>query len=59
MDYDFSSLLGNAESLAIIYAWTLLAAGVFALGEKVAAGFAARKAPAQATGADRLGSSAP
>jgi hypothetical protein len=47
MDFDFSSLLNNIESLAFLYAWTLLAAGVFALGEKVVAGYAARKAPAQ------------
>jgi hypothetical protein len=58
MDYDFSSLQGNAESLAFIYAWTLLAAGVFALGEKVVAGFAARKALAQTRGGDQLGNSA-
>jgi len=44
MDFDFSSLLTNVESLAFLYAWTLLAAGVFALGEKVVAGFTARKA---------------
>jgi len=57
MDFDFSSLQGNAESLAIIYAWTLLAAAAFALGEKVVAGFAARKALAQSRGGDQVGNS--
>ncbi len=41
---DFSSLIGNAESLAFLYAWTFLAAGVFALIEKFVA---ARKAQSQ------------
>ena len=41
---DFSSLLTNVESLAFIYAWTLLAAGTFALGEKVVGDFSAQKA---------------
>jgi hypothetical protein len=58
MDFDFSSLLGNAQSLAIIYAWTFAAAGVFALGEKVVAGYTARKAPAATRGGDQLGNSA-
>jgi hypothetical protein len=47
MDFDFSSLLNNVESLAFIYAWTLFAAGVFALIERLAAAHAARKATAQ------------
>jgi hypothetical protein len=44
MDFDFSSLLGNVESLAFLYAWTLAAAGVFALGEEIVRNFTARKA---------------
>jgi hypothetical protein len=31
---DFNSLLGYLTSLALLYAWTLFAAGLFALGEK-------------------------
>jgi hypothetical protein len=31
---DFNSLLGYLTSLAMLYAWTLFAAGTFALGEK-------------------------
>jgi hypothetical protein len=47
MEFDFSSLLNNVESLAFLYAWTMLAAGVFTVGEKVVAGYTARKAQAQ------------
>jgi hypothetical protein len=54
MDMDFSSLLNNVESLAIIYSWTLLAAGTFWLGERIVAGFAARKALASSGAKDRL-----
>jgi hypothetical protein len=46
---DFSSLIGNAESLAFLYAWTFLAAGVFALIERAADAHAARKAQAQSS----------
>jgi hypothetical protein len=32
---DFSSLLNYAQTLAMLYAWTLFAAGAFAIGEMV------------------------
>ena len=32
---DFNSLVNYAETLAMLYAWTLLAAGAFAIGEMV------------------------
>jgi hypothetical protein len=32
---DFNSLVNYAQTLAMLYAWTLLAAGAFAIGEMV------------------------
>lgn len=32
---DFSSLQNYLTSLGLLYAWTLFAAGVFALGERI------------------------
>jgi hypothetical protein len=43
---DFNSFVGYAESLAFIYAWTFLAAGGFALIEKLVGGIKARRAQA-------------
>ena len=34
---DFSSFVPNIESLALLYGWTLFAAAMFALGERVVA----------------------
>jgi hypothetical protein len=33
---DLNSLLNYAQTLAVLYAWTLVAAGAFAIGETVA-----------------------
>jgi hypothetical protein len=33
---DFNSLVNYASTLAMLYAWTLLAAGAFAIGEMIA-----------------------
>jgi hypothetical protein len=43
---DLNSLLGYLESLAMLYAWTLFAAGMFALGEKFFRGIFAQRQPA-------------
>jgi hypothetical protein len=48
---DFNSLVGYLESLALLYAWTLLAAGLFALGERFCRSFFGQRAPA-ASGAE-------
>jgi hypothetical protein len=32
---DLNALLGYLTSLAMLYAWTLFAAGMFALGERI------------------------
>jgi hypothetical protein len=40
---DFNSLLGYLTSLATLYAWTLFAAGAFALGERVCRGLFAKQ----------------
>jgi hypothetical protein len=46
---DFNSLLGYLTSLATLYAWTLFAAGAFALGERICRRlFAKQPAPSQA-----------
>jgi hypothetical protein len=43
---DLSSLLGYLSTLALLYAWTLIAAGAFSVGETIArGGFARRSAP--------------
>jgi hypothetical protein len=34
-DMDFNSVLGYLTSLATLYAWTLFAAGAFAVGERI------------------------
>jgi hypothetical protein len=43
---DFQSLMGYLESLALLYAWTLFAAGMFTLGERVCRNLFARREPA-------------
>jgi hypothetical protein len=43
---DFSSLLNNLTSLALLYAWTLFAAGLFALGERFCRGRFVGRQPA-------------
>jgi hypothetical protein len=35
MGYDFGWVLDSIKVLAMLYAWTLFAAGAFALGEKL------------------------
>jgi hypothetical protein len=35
MKYDFSWIFDSIKMLAMFYAWTLFAAGAFALGEKI------------------------
>jgi hypothetical protein len=42
-EMDFNSLLGYLTSLALLYAWTLFAAGVFALGERFCRGILAQR----------------
>ena len=43
---DFNSLLNYATSLVLLYGWTLVAAGAFALAENIVRGvFAQRAAP--------------
>jgi hypothetical protein len=43
---DFNSLMGYLTSLAMLYAWTLFAAGMFALGEKICRNVFPQKQPA-------------
>jgi hypothetical protein len=43
---DFSSFLPNIESLAMLYGWTLFAAVMFALGERIVARVRAQRAQA-------------
>jgi hypothetical protein len=43
---DFNSLMGYLTSLSLLYAWTLFAAGMFALGEKVCRDIFAQREPA-------------
>jgi hypothetical protein len=46
---DFNSVLGYLTSLATLYAWTLFAAGAFALGERICRSlFANQPAPDRA-----------
>jgi hypothetical protein len=48
---DFNSLASYASTLGMLYGWTLLAAGVFAIGEMIAhRAFSRQAAP---PGADR------
>jgi hypothetical protein len=50
---DFSSMLGYVSSLAMLYAWTLFAAGLFALGERVCRSVFAPGRPAAGGDQDR------
>jgi hypothetical protein len=43
---DFQSLTNYVTSLALLYAWTLFAAGMFALGERVCRHLFGQKQPA-------------
>jgi hypothetical protein len=43
---DFSTLKNYVASLALLYAWTLFAAGLFWLGERFCRGLFAQKQPA-------------
>ena len=43
---DLSSLLGYAQSLALLYGWLLVAAAVFALGERICGNLFRRERPA-------------
>jgi hypothetical protein len=43
---DFNSLLGYLSSLALLYAWTLFAAGMFVLGEKICRSLFGQRQPA-------------
>jgi hypothetical protein len=43
---DFNSLMGYLQSLALLYAWTLFAAGAFALGERFCRGIFPQRQPA-------------
>jgi hypothetical protein len=43
---DFNSLVGYLTSLAMLYAWTLFAAGLFALGERFCRSFFGQRRPA-------------
>jgi hypothetical protein len=46
---DLNSVLGYLTSLATLYAWTLIAAGTFALGERICHSlFAKQPAPDRA-----------
>jgi hypothetical protein len=46
---DANALLGYASTLALLYAWTLIAAGAFAVAESVARGGLARRSAAVTT----------
>jgi hypothetical protein len=48
---DLNSLLGYLTSLAILYAWTLFAAGAFVVGERVCRSLFARQ-PAPSSSSD-------
>jgi len=50
---DFGSLLGYLESLGLLYGWLLLAAAIFALGERICSSLFGRSAPSGT--ADRAG----
>jgi hypothetical protein len=45
-EMDFNSLMGYVQSLGLLYAWTLFAAGAFALGERFCRGIFAQRQPA-------------
>ncbi|HEY4404935.1 MAG TPA: hypothetical protein VGN55_09790 [Xanthobacteraceae bacterium] len=45
---DFSSFMNYVTSLALLYAWTLFAAGAFALGERFFRGLFAQRQQAPA-----------
>ena len=49
---DYNSLIGYLESLALLYAWTLLAAGLFALGEGFCRNFFGQRQPAASPAKD-------
>jgi hypothetical protein len=49
---DYNSLIGYLESLALLYAWTLLAAGLFALGERFCRNFFGQRQPAAGAAKD-------
>ncbi|HLH94619.1 MAG TPA: hypothetical protein VKW08_05825 [Xanthobacteraceae bacterium] len=42
---DFSSLLGYLQSLGLLYGWLLIAAALFALGERVCGSLFGRERP--------------
>jgi hypothetical protein len=46
---DANALLGYASTLALLYAWTLIAAGAFAVAESVARGSLAKRSAAVTT----------
>ncbi len=46
---DFQSLTTYLTSLALLYAWTLFAAGAFFLGERLCRSFFAQRDPASGT----------
>jgi hypothetical protein len=43
---DFSSLMNYVTSLAMLYAWTLFAAGMFSLGERFCRNLFGQRQPA-------------
>jgi hypothetical protein len=49
---DFDSLVGYVTSLAMLYAWTLFAAGVFALGERFCRSVFGQRQPAASSAED-------
>ena len=49
---DFNSLMGYLTSLAMLYAWTLFAAGVFALGERICRSVFGQRQPAASSTKD-------
>ena len=49
---DFNSLVGYLTSLALLYAWTLFAAGAFALGERLCRNFFGQRQPAASPAKD-------
>jgi hypothetical protein len=49
---DFNSLQNYLTSLGMLYAWTLFAAGLFALGERFCRGLFAQKGPAAGSAKD-------
>jgi hypothetical protein len=43
---DLNSVLGYLQSLALLYGWLFIAAGVFALGERICGSLFRRERPA-------------